>query len=214
MSPTPSERRAETGRYHHGDLRAALVEAAVELIGERGVRGFSLAEVSRRLGVSAGAPYRHFPDREALLAAVAVRAFELFGEMLGTAPGGAGQAIAPEVRLAAMAGGYVRFAGERRPLFDTLYAAGIDKSRFPEVHEAAEPIDADLQACVQALCPDDPAGAKALEGALTATAHGFAMLLLDGDYGNGPAAVDTASQQAANAALALIEGRAALRRPR
>lgn len=214
MSPTPSERRAETGRYHYGDLRAALVEAAVELIGERGVRGFSLAEVSRRLGVSAGAPYRHFPDREALLAAVAARAYEIFGQMLGTAaPDAEGRDLSPADRLAAMAGGYVRFAGERRPLFDTLFAAGIDKTRFPEVHRAEEPIDAAIEECARALCPDDPAGAKALEGALIATAHGYAMLLLDGDYGTGPDAVAGAAQQAENAALALIEGRAALRRP-
>lgn len=213
MSPTPSERRAETGRYHHGDLRAALVDAAVELIGERGVRGFSLAEVSRRLGVSAGAPYRHFPDRETLLAAVAVRAFEIFGRMLGIGADSGDVDLTPAGRLAAMAAAYVRFAGERRPLFDTLFSAGIDKSRFPEVHRAEEPIDAALEECVRALCPEDPAGAQALEGALTATAHGYAMLLLDGEYGTGPDAVAGAAQKASNAALALIEGRAALCRP-
>jgi AcrR family transcriptional regulator len=55
MSPTPAQRRTGTGRYHHGDLRAALVGAAVELIAERGVRDFSLAELSRRLDVSVAA---------------------------------------------------------------------------------------------------------------------------------------------------------------
>ena len=53
MSPTASDRAAKGGRYHHGDLRAALVDAAIEQIAERGVRGFSLAEASRRVGVSA-----------------------------------------------------------------------------------------------------------------------------------------------------------------
>jgi AcrR family transcriptional regulator len=217
VSPTPSERRAETGRYHHGDLRAALVDAAVELIGERGVRGFSLAEVSRRLGVSAGAPYKHFPDRETLLAAVAARAFEIFGEMLGigadTVDEDADGDLTPADRLAAMVGAYVRFAAERRPLFDTLFSAGIDKSRFPEVHRAEAPIDAALERSVRALCADDPVGAEALEGALIATAHGYATLLLDGEYGTGPDVVAVAAQRASNAALAVIEGRAALRGP-
>ena len=61
------------GRYHHGDLRAALVDTAIELIGEHGVQGFSLAEASRRLGVAASAPYAHFADRADLLATVAVQ---------------------------------------------------------------------------------------------------------------------------------------------
>jgi hypothetical protein len=57
------------GRYHHGDLRAALIDTAVDLIGERGVRHFSLAEASRRLGVAVSAPCAHFSDRDDLLAA-------------------------------------------------------------------------------------------------------------------------------------------------
>src|SRR6202142_3412032 len=70
-------RPGKGGRYHHGDLRAALIDTAVELIGERGVGGFSMAEASRRLGVAVSAPYAHFADRDELLAAVAVHAYEL-----------------------------------------------------------------------------------------------------------------------------------------
>src|SRR5215469_1717120 len=105
---------AKGGRYHHGDLRSALVDAAIDLIAERGVRGFSLAEVSRRLGVTAAAPYRHFADRDELLAAVAVRALHAFADALAAE---IGDADAPEQRLAAMASGYVRFAAEQRQLF-------------------------------------------------------------------------------------------------
>jgi AcrR family transcriptional regulator len=60
---------ARSKRYHHGDLKAALIDGAIELIAERGVRGFSLAELSRRAGVTVAAPYRHFADRDELLAA-------------------------------------------------------------------------------------------------------------------------------------------------
>src|SRR5215472_16020148 len=120
---------ARGGRYHHGDLKAALVDAAVSLIAERGVRGFSLAEASRRVGVSAAAPYRHFADRDELLAAVAVRALHTFAEMLAQE----GPRDSPEHRLAAMASAYVRFAAQQRPLFDALFNSGIDKSRYPEL---------------------------------------------------------------------------------
>lgn len=194
-------------RYHHGDLRAALVDAAIALIAERGVRGFSLAEASRRVGVTTAAPYRHFTDREELLAAVAVRGLRTFAAM---AAAGAGAAATPEQRLAAMAGAYVRFAAEHRPLFDTLFSAGIDKSRYPELQRAWEPVDA-LLADVRQICDGDAAAADALTTAAEATAHGHAMLLADGEYGQGPDAVRAAADSAARATLALIAGRAALR---
>src|ERR1700722_9923767 len=68
---------AKGGRYHHGDLQSALVDAAIAVIDERGVRDFSMAEASRRLGVTTAAPYRHFADRDEVLAAVATRALSV-----------------------------------------------------------------------------------------------------------------------------------------
>src|SRR5262250_249661 len=64
--------------YHHGNLREALVRAALELIAEKGPAGFTFADAARWAGVSSAAPYRHFRDRQALLADVARRGFELF----------------------------------------------------------------------------------------------------------------------------------------
>jgi AcrR family transcriptional regulator len=203
VSPTPSRR----DRYHHGDLRAALVDAAIDLIGERGVRDFSLAEATRRVGVTAAAPYRHFADRDDLLAAVAVCALETFAAML-SAEGGKGGT--PEQQLAAMARACVRFAAEERPMFETLFSAGIDKSRYPELKRAYEPIDVFFD-LVAEVCKGDAAAADALAGALEATAHGHAALLLDGEYGEGPDGIRTAADRAAAATLALIEGRKALR---
>jgi AcrR family transcriptional regulator len=97
------------GRYHHGDLRSALVDAAIAVIAERGVRGFSLAEATRRLGLTTAAPYRHFADRDELLAAVTARALSDFATMLGNA---AGAADTPAQRLAAMAGAMLLIDGE------------------------------------------------------------------------------------------------------
>jgi AcrR family transcriptional regulator len=198
---------ARRGRYHHGDVRAALVDAAIGLIAEHGPHGFSLAEASRRIGVSAAAPYRHFADREELLAAVAVRGLTVFAAM---AAAEANAAPTPERRLAALAGAYVRFAAEHRPLFETLFSAGVDKSRYPELQRAWQPVDGMLAEVLQ-LCDGDDVAAEALTAAAEATAHGHAMLLLDGEYGAGPEAVGAAADSATKATLALIAGRAALR---
>ncbi len=200
---------AKDGRYHHGDLRAALIDAAIDVIGERGVRGFSMAEASRRLGVTTAAPYRHFADRDELLAEVGVRALRIFATMV-TAE--AAHAQTPEQRLAAMARAYVRFAAEQRSLFDALFISGLDKSRFPELTRAWEPVD-EMLLVVDEICEGDADAAKALADAVEATAHGHAALLRDGDYGEGPEAVLAAADMAASATLALIAGRRALRRP-
>src|ERR671934_526209 len=129
-----SNRRAKP--YHHGDLKAALIDGAVELIIERGVRRFSLAELSRRLGVTVAAPYRPFPNPDELLAAVAVRALHVFGQALAAQ---SSESDPPEQRLAAMAGGYVRFAAEQPALFGVVFGIGLDKKRrHPDLREAYE----------------------------------------------------------------------------
>ena len=208
--------QGKAGRYHHGDLRTALIDAAVSLIAERGVRGFSLAEASRRVGVSSAAPYRHFADRDDLLAAVAVRALETFASMVAE-EGKAEPArreldpvVGPAQRLAAMSRAYVRFAAQQRPLFDALFSAGLDKSRYPELTRAWAPID-EIFDLVSEICGGDEATAAALAEALEATAHGHAALLRDGEYGTGPDAVRVAAGKAAASTLALIAGRQALR---
>jgi AcrR family transcriptional regulator len=168
------------------------------------VRVFSLAEAGRRVGVSAAAPYRHFADREDLLAAVAVRAITAFGEtVIASVPAD----LPPGDRLATVADAYVRFAGTQRTLFESIFATGIDKSKYPEVHEAEAPIDAVVQACVTQLCPDDPDAAGALADALAATAHGYATRLLDGMFAQDPDPVGMAARRAAGAVRALVRGR-------
>src|SRR6202008_273155 len=72
-------------RYHHGNLREALVEAALDLIAEKGPAGFTFAEAARQAGVSPAAPYRHFRDRDALMADVALRGFVRFEQQLTAA---------------------------------------------------------------------------------------------------------------------------------
>lgn len=201
----PGREGKRRASYHHGDLRSALIDAAVELISERGVSGFSLAEAGRRVGVSAGAPYRHFAEREALLAAVAVRALTEFGAMV---VGAAAPGLAPAPRLAALGSAYVRFAGRNRALFESVFAAGIDKTRYPEVLEAAAPLDEVMMGGVTELCPGDPAAAEELAKALVALMHGFATRLLDGEFAQDDDPVSAASAKAARAVTAMIAGRA------
>jgi AcrR family transcriptional regulator len=196
-------RAGKGGRYHHGDLRAALVGAAVELIGERGVRNFSLAEASRRLGVAVSAPYAHFADRDELLAAVAVHAYEVFAAEFLPSPS---EYPGPAGRLAALASGYVRFAGVRRPLFEVLFGSGLDKCRYPEVKAAEKPLSDAFEGCVNALTGGG-APAEGLASATEAAAHGHAMLLLDGDYSDHSDPVGFAARRAAQVTLALVESR-------
>ena len=194
--------------YHHGDLKAALVDGALELIVERGVRRFSLAELSRRLGVTVAAPYRHFASRDELLAAVAVRALEAFGDALA-AP--SSELDPPEERLAAMAAAYVRFAAEQPELFAVVFGIGLDKKRrYPELRGTYEEVEGMLDACVAELCPDDADAAEQLGDAIWAAAHGYAALLTDQPGTPDPADVDRAAEQAASATRALIQGRGAL----
>ena len=83
--PRPPRSEGARDSYHHGNLREALITAALALIAERGPAGFTFAEVARAAGVSAAAPYRHFRDRNALVAEIARQGFERFATILETA---------------------------------------------------------------------------------------------------------------------------------
>jgi AcrR family transcriptional regulator len=202
----PGQRKG--GHYHHGDLRTALIEAAIQLIGERGVREFSMAEASRRLGVAVSAPYAHFADRDQLLAAVAVQAYERFYEALVPY---LDRTSDPAECLAAMTGAYVRFAATNRPLFEVLYTAGLDKSRYPEIEAAERPLLDALLGCVRTVCEGDETLCERLASAVEAAAHGHALFLLYGDFGQGEEAVEQATERASRTTLALVESRRLLR---
>lgn len=174
------------------------------------MRAFSLAETSRRLGVAVSAPYAHFKDRDDLLAAVAVRAFELIHAALVPATD---EFSDPADRLAAMAGAYVRFAAGNRPMFEMLYVSGPDKSRHPEIEAAERPLNEAFEGCVRALADGDDDLAAEMAVAFEATARGHAMLILDDDATPDQDAVDVAADRAARATRALVESRSLLAIP-
>src|SRR5579862_9662310 len=119
--------------YHHGHLEETLLKTAIQLIGEVGPAGFSLREVARRAGVSHNAPYRHFQDREELLAAVAAQGFrELTQAMLDVA---ANQSTGMgRLKLAGLA--YVEFALRRKEHFTVMFDAPLFKKHIPISAEA------------------------------------------------------------------------------
>jgi AcrR family transcriptional regulator len=194
--------------YHHGDLPAALVAATFELVAEGGVQDFSVAAAARRTGVSISAPYRHFADREELLAAGAIAACE---EMKRRFDAGLAAEQTAAGRLAAVSSAYVRFAGERRPMFEVLHGAGLDKAKHPGLEQAAfEALDA-AETAARELTPGGSDEQTAiLVQALTGLAQGHAALLLDGGFGELPAAVDLASARARAATAAMLRGRSLL----
>ena len=106
--------------YHHGNLRAALLDAAEQTLGQRGVRELSLRELAREVGVSHGAPRRHFADKQALLDALAQDGFERLGGAMQEALNTAGTAF--DARLAALARAYVAFATEHAALLELMFA--------------------------------------------------------------------------------------------
>jgi AcrR family transcriptional regulator len=199
MSP-----RGKRGLYHHGDLRATLIDTAIALIRQRGVHGFSLAEACRRAGVSVAAPYKHFANRDELLVAVAVRASDVLGATLATT---LDKVRGPADRLAEAARTYVRFAAEQRPLFEALFAVGFEKHRYPEPERSSRPVAAAFFEPATTLAEGTAIDPMDLGLAAAAVAHGYAGLLLDGAFGREAGAVEVVAQRAATAARALVDGR-------
>lgn len=121
--------------YHHGNLRTALLAEAERTVRERGVQDLSLRELARAVGVSHGAPRRHFPDRRALLDALAEAGFERLGTELRSALAGAGDDF--QARLRATAAAYVRFATRDAALLELMFA-GKRHEQSGALHEAAD----------------------------------------------------------------------------
>ncbi len=126
---------ADQRPYHHGNLRTALLEQAQVTVRERGVEELSLRDLARQIGVSHGAPRRHFADRQALLDALAQAGFERLGSELRAAVQRAGEGF--EDRLRATAAAYIRFATDDADLLELMFA-GKHRDPTGTLSEAAE----------------------------------------------------------------------------
>jgi AcrR family transcriptional regulator len=159
--------------YHHGDLRAALVRAALELLEESGASELSLRGVARRAGVAPSAPYRHYPDRDALLSAVAAVGYRELTEKLATAH----PSPSTPDDLAAVAVAYVEFARQRPALFRVMFGGPCDRDSS-ERAAATAAVSAYVGAIAERAFPQGDK--EALSTAIWALVHGLAFLHLDG----------------------------------
>jgi len=168
--------------YHHGDLRAALITAAGAEIERSGYENLSLRELAASLGVSRAAPYRHFVDRRALLAALAAKGFDELTAIQRKAIAGE---RAPQTRLAAAGRSYLAFAAERPELFRLMFVSDLLSAAAgppdPVLAKAAGESYQVLERLVAATLDDPDEGAiKAATIAAMSTGYGFALLRLGG----------------------------------
>ena len=165
--------------YHHGDLRSALLDAGLRLLRERSVDDLGLRELAREVGVSPAAIYRHFPDKNALMAALAVEGLERMAaaQRQATRAAGGGKA-----GFLASGMAYVRFAVDNPALFRLVFGAvqGCDPLDAPidSVASAMRGLRQDIEALVPADMPAAARKAAALHA--WALVHGLAQLVLDG----------------------------------
>lgn len=164
-----------TQKYHHGDLRSALLSEGMALVAEKGADRLSLRELARHLGVSAMAPYRHFSDKEALLAAIAADGYRQLQARLE----GAEQSPA-SARSSLLQQGiaYVQFALDRPALFRLMFGTKMPEGQTPELDAARAAAFGSLMRGIQ---PEGTANARSVKAmGCWSLVHGLALLLLDG----------------------------------
>ncbi len=186
---TKSPQRKPRDRYHHGDLRRALLDEALRTIQQDGVDGLTLREIALRLGVSRTALYRHFTDKRALLSSVATEGFRLLTERLlnaWTAGGVRG--------FNAMGVAYIRFAMGNPSHYRVMFGGFVDNA--PRDEDLVRESTAAFQALVDAIVALQKAGAvrkddpKRLAQFIWAAVHGVSMLIIDGQLAHQQAQID------------------------
>ena len=174
-------------KYHHGDLRNALLDAARALLEEGPLAELSLRAVARRAGVSHAAPYRHFPNHEALLVELATEGFiELRGEIVGAASAKGAESD----RIAKIGAAYMRFVARRPALARLMFGPQLpNRERFEGLAASADSLGEEIGTALH-----DPM----LGLAVWAAVHGLAMLILENvvDLGQRRAGLDVLPSRA------------------
>src|ERR1700712_5402348 len=183
MSWRKESRRAERG-YHHGNLKEALLQAALGLIAEKGAAGFTFADAARMAGVSPAAPYRHFRDRDELLSSIAQRGFEMFESALNAAwEDGRPDTVTAFERVGKA---YLKFAREEPAFYSAMFESGLPVDLNPALQAAGERAFGIIRAAAEPLAalappgvPRPPALMMALH--IWSMSHGVASLFGRGD---------------------------------
>src|SRR3984957_6457964 len=149
------EGRTERG-YHHGNLKEALLEAALRLIAEKGPAGFTFADAARLAGVSPAAPYRHFRDRDELLSSIAQRGFEQFEAALTAAwDDGRPDTVTAFERVGKA---YLAFAREEPAFYSAMFESGLPVDLNPTLLAASERAFGIIRAAAERLAALAPPG--------------------------------------------------------
>lgn len=172
--------------YHHGNLKETLINAALDLIARKGPSGFTFAEAARFAGVSPAAPYRHFRDRDELVASVALRGFTLFEAAL-TRAFGTGEPD-PVAAFERMGRAYLEFARSQPAYYSAMFEAGVPLDNNQELRNAGDRAFAAIRGAAERVVAQFPPPGRppALMVALHmwSLAHGIASLFGRGDAGS------------------------------
>ena len=180
-SEVPRVRASRKQHYHHGDLRNALLGAALDLIGEHGPSGLGIREVARRAGVSHSAPYRHFRDRDALIVAVVEQGLPLLNETTKRCIAEAGDA--PPSQFASGGLAYIDFALEHPNHYRVMFSGNLLSGSGGELlkHTSEDALAHMVESTRQCQHLGLIRAGDPLPIALTiwSTIHGFVSLLID-----------------------------------
>ena len=160
---------AAVGRgYHHGDLRNGLLEAARSILEEESLSALTLRAVARKAGVSHAAPYRHFPNHEALLVELSIEGFDELRDAIADAAKAQGS---ESDKIASIGAAYMRFVAARPALARLMFGGQLpNRDQFPALGLKADSIGAEIGATLSD---------NALGLAVWAAVHGLAMLVLE-----------------------------------
>lgn len=167
--------------YHHGDLRRVVIETAQDMLREDKGWQFTLREVARRAGVSHAAPYKHFPDKCALLAELATLGFNELREQVRAAIARPFRSARAEFIAAAKA--YIHFGTANPSLYRLMFSADADKTVFPKLNEAGASAFAELLGILERGQSSGAFKRQPVRGQAAASwalVHGFTMLAIDG----------------------------------
>ena len=198
-----------TREYHHGNLRQALLDAAIAQIEETGDLSFTMREMAKTLGVSSAAPFRHFANKRALLAAIAALGYERLGALYDELDVLFAQDPGECFRRKGIT--YVTFAVSNKACYLAMFSPALsDKSEFPEVKAAGARVFASILATVEACQKQGLLADFCVEQislTIWSVGHGLANLLINDQLSDlGIAADVTAAEKAAAAVTMVIRG--------
>ncbi len=169
-------------KYHHGDLKNALILAGIDILSKEGLAGLSLRKVAKKAGVSHAAPYAHFADKQALIAAISTEGYRRLYEKLSATI--ELNKVNPHQRLVDVGWTYIQFAIKEPEHFKTMFSGIIEQEKdYPEFRKMAQKnfglLVALVKDCQEAgLLAEGPADMVAV--GLWSLVHGFILLLLEG----------------------------------